>query len=72
MSFVRTTPRVRAFLEAMSISVLAAIVASSVATGGLRIGASVIAAAVVMHFSKSAFSAVVAGAATAALWSALA
>lgn len=69
MGFFPMTPRLEAFLKSMALSVFVAIVASAVASNGLRESAAVIVAAVVMIFTKSALGAMVAGVIAAAAWS---
>lgn len=71
MRRVRVTPRVEAFLESMSMSVLVALVAGAIASGGLRTGGAVVVAVVVMLALRNAVGAMVSGMALAALWSAL-
>ncbi len=71
MERVSASPRVERFLEALSSSVLAAVVATVVAQGGLREAAAVALAALVMLSVKSAIWAMLAGMGAAALWTAL-
>jgi uncharacterized membrane protein len=68
MSRIGTTPRVERFLDGLSISVVAALVASIVAQGGPREATAVVIAAMVMLASRSAVWAMVAGMAVAAVW----
>ena len=72
MRRISVTPRVERFLEALSISVIAAILASFVAQGGVREAFAVLVAAVVMRTARSAIWAMVLGMAFAATWTALA
>lgn len=72
MQRVGTTRRITRFLEAMSSSVMAAIVASFLARGGLREAAAVVVAVVVMLALRSAIWAMTAGVALAAAWTAVA
>ena len=71
MSTVAITPRIEAFLRHMSVSVLISIVAASAwtstSTAGPRIWIAVGAAALVMVFTRSALTAMLAGTAIAAL-----
>lgn len=60
------------FLDAMASSVLAALVASFVARGGLREAAAVAVAALAMLLARNAIVALVAGMALGALWTQLA
>lgn len=69
MTAVSVTPRIRAFLKSMAMSVLVAIVASQVARGGLREGAAVLLAIAVMYFWKNMFGAIIAAVLFAAAWS---
>ncbi len=71
MSFVQITPRIELFLEKMSISVLVALVATSVSTGGLRTTAAVGIGIAVMFLSKSPIAAMLAGIAAGAAWNAV-
>lgn len=72
MRFVSFSPRVTAFLDAMSASVLAALVATFVVQNGTRELAAVIVALIVMAISRSALWALAAAVATAAAWTAMA
>ena len=72
MSYVKITPRIELFLEKMSISVLVAIVATAVMSGGLRTVAAVIVGVAVMFLLKSPIAAILVGIASGALWNALA
>lgn len=68
MGFFTMTPRLEAFLKSMALSVFVAIVASAVASNGLRESAAVIVAAIVMVLTKSAIGSMVAGVIAAAAW----
>ena len=68
MTRVGVTARVERFLDGLSVSVVAALVASIVAQGGAREAAAVVIAVVVMFASKSAVWAMIAGMAVAAGW----
>ncbi|WP_420394399.1 AzlD domain-containing protein [Acuticoccus sp.] len=70
MRVVGAPPRVEAFLEAMSVSVLAALVATIVAVSGPREWVAVGVAAVVAVASRSAIWAMFAAVAVAATWTA--
>lgn len=72
MRHVPTTPRVEAFLEAMSTSVIAGLIVTTLLHSGLREGGAVIAAVAVMWLTRSAVAAMAAGMVTAAIWSAVA
>ena len=61
MALFPMTPRLEAFLKSMALSVLVAIVTTALARGGLRESAAVLAAAIVIMISKSAFAAISAG-----------
>lgn len=71
MSYVKITPRIELFLEKMSISVLVAIVASSISLGGFRTGIAVIVGVAVMLMMRSPIAAMLAGIAVGASWSAV-
>ncbi|MEM8852417.1 MAG: AzlD domain-containing protein [Pseudomonadota bacterium] len=71
MSRIGPSPRIERFLQSLSISVIAALVASIVAQGGPREGAAVGVAALVMLATKSTVLALLAGMATAASWTIL-
>lgn len=71
MTNIVVSPRIERFLNALSVSVIAALVASVVAQNGLREGAAVGLAAVIMLSSKSAAWAMVGGMALAAGWALL-
>ncbi len=71
MARVGSSPRITAFLDALSASVLAAIVANALAQGGLREAAAVGLAALVMFGTRSAVGAMLCAMAAAALWTAL-
>lgn len=66
MSFFRLTPRLEVFLKSLAISVLAAIVASALARGGLRDAAAVAMAALVLLLCRNQIAAIAAGVALAA------
>lgn len=68
MSRIETSPKVTAFLDALSISVVAALVASIVAQNGPREAGAVIVAALVVLASQSPVWAMVAGMVCAAAW----
>ncbi len=70
MSRISMTPRIEAMLKTMASSVLVAIVVSECARGGVREGLAVAAAALVMVASRSAYGAMAAGVATAAVYTA--
>jgi len=72
MRHVPATPRVAAFLEAMSTSVIAGLVVTTLLHSGLREGGAVIAAVVLMWVTRSAVAAMAAGILMAAVWSAMA
>jgi uncharacterized membrane protein len=67
MSTVPITPRIEAFLKYMSVSVLVSIVAAGTWTAGPRIWIAVGTAALVMAFTRSTLTAMLAGTAIAAL-----
>jgi uncharacterized membrane protein len=69
MRFVTITPAIERFLEAMSVSVIAAIVVSAVARDCLRGAAVALVAAIVMLVFRNTSLAMIAGIATAAGWS---
>ena len=69
MSRITISPRVERFLDGMSISVIAAIVASMLAQNGPREAAAVALAVLVMLGARSAVWAMLAGVACAAAWS---
>ncbi len=69
MSRIETSARVERFLDAMSVSVVAALVASILAQGGWREVAAVALSVMVMRQSKSAIWAMIAGIGIAAVWS---
>lgn len=71
MRYVPLSPRVERFLEAMSVSVMAAIVASFLAQNGLREVVAVLVAAVAMLAIRSPVVAMMAAMATGAIWAAL-
>lgn len=72
MARIGVSPRIERFLDGLSTSVIAALVASIIAGSGPREGAAVLIAALVMLATKSAVWAMVAGMAVAALWTFLA
>lgn len=72
MQNVGSSERVERFLEALSASVITAIVATAIARGGYREAAAVAVAATVMGASKSAVWAMIAGMVFAAGWTAIA
>ncbi|WP_417769721.1 AzlD domain-containing protein [Stappia sp.] len=69
MSRVRMSPKVEHFLDNLSVSVIAALVASLVARGGFREAVAVALASLVMLRWKSAVWAITAGMVVAAAWS---
>ncbi len=69
MSHIETSARVERFLDAMSVSVVASLVASILAQGGWREVAAVALSSLVMMRSKSAVWAMLAGIGAAAIWS---
>ncbi|WP_289032308.1 AzlD domain-containing protein [uncultured Roseibium sp.] len=71
MKHIDTSARVERFLDAMSVSVVAALVASILAQGGWREVAAVGLSAVVMMRSRSAVWAMISGIGAAAAWSAV-
>ncbi|MFK7791980.1 MAG: AzlD family protein [Devosiaceae bacterium] len=71
MRFVTLSPRVTVFLEAMSASVLAAIVATFLVSNGTREMAAVGVAVILMLATRSAIWAMVGGLATGAAWTIL-
>lgn len=68
MRFVTLSPRITVFLEAMSASVLAAIVATFVMSNGTREAVAVGVALLIMIASRSAVWAMVGGLLTGAAW----
>ena len=68
MSQVKVSPKVSTFLDALSISVVAALVASLIAQNGLREAGAVIAAALVMLAMRSPTWAIIGGMACAVAW----
>lgn len=68
MARVKTSARVERFLDGLSVGVIAALVASTLAQNGLREGAAVALAVLVMLRSANAAWAMVAGMALAAAW----
>ena len=71
MTGVRASPKVERFLEALSSSVLAALVATAVARGGAREALAVAAAAALALLGRGPATAMLAGMAAAALHMAL-
>lgn len=69
MSRIETSARVERFLDAMSVSVIAALIASILAQGGWREAGAVALSAFVMVQTKSAVWAMMAGIGVAAIWS---
>ena len=72
MTQVGISPRITRFLSGLSVSVLAALVASMLARGGLREAAAVLVAVVVMLATRSAVFAMLAGIACGSFWTMLA
>lgn len=72
MRHVPATPRVEAFLKAMSTSVIAGLIVTTLLHSGLREGGAVLAAMAVMWLTRSAVAAMATGILTAAIWSAVA
>lgn len=72
MSRVPISKAVERYLDGLSVSVIAALVASLVAQGDLRMATAISLAALVMLGSRNAVWAMLAGMAVAASWSALA
>lgn len=72
MARVGASPRVGRFLDGLSISVVAALVASVVAEGGPREAAAVVVAGAITLLSRSTVWAMVSGMAVAAGWVAVA
>lgn len=68
MSFIGTSPRLQRFLEAMAVSVIAAIVASLATKAGGREIAALTVAAGIMLLTRSTIGAMLSGAALAAGW----
>lgn len=68
MSQVKVSPKVSTFLDALSISVVAALVASIIAQNGLREAGAVIVAALVMLAVRSPIWAMIGGMACAVAW----
>jgi len=71
MRHVRITPKVELVLEKMSVSVLVAIVASSVFAGGSRTAAAVTIGVVAMLITRNPIVAMLVGIAVGAVWSGL-
>lgn len=69
MSNVRISPKVERFLDGLSVSVIAALVASVLAQNGLREAVAVAFASLVMLRSKSAAWSMLTGIVVAAAWS---
>ncbi len=72
MSILGITPRIETFLEAMSGSVIVAIVVSQVVNGGPRTLVAIMLTAVIMKVSKSSMLAMLCGIGCAAVWTFLA
>lgn len=72
MSSIDLSPRIERYLDALSVSVIAALVASIVAQNGLREAAAVAIAATIMLGSKSAVWAMIGGMTFAAAWTLIA
>ena len=68
MLLVPVSPKIRRFLDGMSLSVIAAIVASALAVGTMREAVATAIAGLVMLGSKSAIGAMSAGIVLAAIW----
>ncbi|MGD1924368.1 MAG: AzlD domain-containing protein [Paracoccaceae bacterium] len=68
MRYVRITPKIELFLEKMSVSVLVAIVASSLVTGGFRTAAAVAFGVATMLATKSPVAAMLVGIGIGAAW----
>ena len=68
MTRTRFSPGLTRFLDGMAAAVIVALVTSVLLRGGLREGGAVAVACAVMALTKSAVWAMVAGAATAGLW----
>lgn len=68
MALIRITPRIKAFLKSMAISVMVAIVASAVAQSGFRENTATLVAAAVMAATRSSIAAVTSGMLVAAVW----
>lgn len=69
MSRIALSERIERFLDAMAVSVVAALVASMIAQAGWREAAAVAICAVVMLRNQSAMWAILAGVSVAATWS---
>ena len=69
MSRISTSPRIERFLDGLSVSVIAAVVASMLAQDGPREAAAVALAALVMLGTSNAVVAMLAGVLCAAAWS---
>mgnify|MGYP001803206357 CR=1 FL=1 len=69
MSRIAISDRIERFLDAMAVSVVAALVASMIAQAGWREAAAVAICAVVMLRSQGAIWAILAGISEAAIWS---
>lgn len=72
MSHIVISAPVRRFLDAASISVIAALIASITAQGGLREASAIALTALIMFRSKTAVWSIVGGMAFAAAWTAVA
>jgi branched-subunit amino acid transport protein len=68
MSRVDASPSLERFLDGLSVSVIAALVASILAQGGLREASAVGIAALIMFKSKSAVWAMIVGMTVASMW----
>lgn len=68
MSRIDLSPRIERFLDALSVSVIAALAASIVAQNGLREAVAVAVAAAIMRGSRSAVWAMIGGMGFAAAW----
>lgn len=68
MHAIKASPMVERFLDALSVSVMAALVTSIVAQGDLRSAVAVSLAALVMFATNSAIWSMMAGMGSAALW----
>ena len=71
MSRIEMSPRVSQFLDALAVSVIAALVASIAARGGLKEIAAIVLASIVMLGTRSATWAMLTGMLCAAAWTAL-
>lgn len=71
MARAKPSPRLARFLDGVSVSVIAALVATMMARGGLREAASVALAVGIMLVTRSAVWALICGIAAAGIWSAM-